>query len=531
MRTLLKNTLSLLFVLNALICYAQEPQSITGKLIDNQSGEVIPFATVKLRTHMMGVISNANGGFKIPLKYRELDDFIIISCIGYTSKTIALKSLNEGEVNIIRLVPFATMLEGVTISSRKNRRGKYDSAGYRAPKAYSPERVVGLAIKSIPKNYPQGPYSYVGYYRDYQYRHESYLNLNEAIVEVFDKGFKTNDQVATQLSLFEYRQNLDFSRDSAAAVPYDNKPVNVSHSRNKYIPNAILSPQGGNELSILRLHDAVRNNDIFAYSFVNIFSKDFLPNHFLKMEEEVYLDTLKLYCISFESRYAASGPRNFAKGKLFIEKKNFAIHKIEYATFNKTMRDTQLMYDIRVEYVRNGDQMFLNYISFNNGFRLNNDALFKMIEFAYDPRERAFVVDFNTIPQRESVMDTANYNFTVRNTKLKISRVEITGERRILICLDNEAAEALERDGNWQNSGLKMDVDNIRDVHNRPLDIDDDNTIFQFRELFVQKIGPGGSATGGTILVRKDLPLEYSQANRPNANVEFWMNSPLKAKE
>ncbi|HEX8060941.1 MAG TPA: carboxypeptidase-like regulatory domain-containing protein, partial [Cyclobacteriaceae bacterium] len=463
---------ALVFLLMVVFCVrAQNSPSITGKLVDSQSGEPVPFATVKLQHLMMGVVSNANGDFQIPAKYRELDDFLVISCIGYTTRTIPLKELRQDNLNVIRLVQHATVLDAVTVRSRKRGGDDHDRDRYRAPKGYSAERIVGLAIKAIKVNYPQDPYSYIGYYRDYQLKDTSYLNLNEAIVEVFDQGFATNDQLDTQLSLFEYRKNNDFPRDSAAAVPYDNKPSYVGHSQNKYIPNAKLSSWGGNELSILRLHDAIRNNDIFSYSFVNVFNKEFLQNHFLKLDGEVMLDTIKLYTISFESRYNASGPRNFAKGKLYIEKKNFAIHKIEYAAFNKTMRETHLMYDIKVEYVVNNGKMCLNYISFNNGFRLNDDALFKVIEIKYDRSSHAFVLDFNTVPQKVSVEDPGNYQFTVSGQPIKMRLADMIEDRRVLIYPDNASVALLEAHSNVLSSSLKYDVKNIRDVHNRPLDV------------------------------------------------------------
>lgn len=524
---MLKSGAFLVFFAFAVCSNAQT--TITGRLIDDLSGEPVSFATIRLKNLMMGVVSNANGDFQIPSKYRELDDFLVISCIGYVTKTIPLKELSETDLNVIQLKQQVTVLQSVTVRSRR-RRGDQDREGYRAPKAYSAERIVALAIKAIKVNYPQDPYSYIGYYRDYQLRDTSYLNLNEAIVEVFDNGFSTNDQIETQLSLFEYRKNKDFPRDTAASIPYDNKPSYVSHSRNKYIPNAKLSSWGGNELSILRLHDAIRNNEIFSYSFVNVFNKEFVQNHYLKLDGEVMLDTIRLYSIAFESRYTASGPRNFAKGKLYIEKGNFAIHKIEYAAYNKTMRETQLMYDIKVEYVRNNGKMCLNYISFNNGFRLNDDAFFKVIDIVYDRSQHAFALDFNTIPEEKSVQNPDNYSFTVRGQPIKMRMIVKTGSRKVLLYPDDASVAILESQGNALSSSLKYDVRNVRDINNRQLDVDDSNTIFQFRELFVQRCALNDPVPAQYTLMKKDVPLEANQPAAPGANVEFWMNSPLKTK-
>ena len=66
-------------------------------------------------------------------------------------------------------------------------------------------RIVKEAIKRIPNNYPVDPFSYIGYYRDYQQVTDSsyladmnfedkhtYINLNEGVIQVFDAGFGTN---------------------------------------------------------------------------------------------------------------------------------------------------------------------------------------------------------------------------------------------------------------------------------------------------------------------------------------------------
>ena len=496
---------------------AQQKTFLEGMVIDVTTKAPIPFATIKLKKYAMGVVSNVGGDFQIPLRYKALDDSIAISCIGYRTTSFSLKSLDENGVNVLELRSHATLLAGIIVRapgrSRTNR--------------LSPERVLALAIKNIELNYPQDPFAYIGYYRDYQLRDTSYLNLNEAIVEVYDKGFESNDQRETQIELLEYRTNTTFPRDTIAAAPYDNKPNQVGHGRNKYLPNAYLSSRGGNELSILRLHDAVRNNGIFSYSFVNTFSKDFVANHALKMQPMLSLDTVSLYCISFESRYSATGPRNFSKGKIYIEKKNFSIHKIEYATYNKTTRETQMMYEIVLEYARKDQRMYLNYISFNNAFRLNNDTNFKVIEIQFNKPLGAFVLDFNNVPDKVSVTDTSNYYFFLQEKPIRIVRTQMTGERRILLFPEPEVAKLLTRNGDLMASAFRFNVLNIRDVDNRPLDIHDNGFLFQFRELFVQQMFPGQRLPVSAAVVQKDRPLSASPA-QPKPGTEFWMNTPLK---
>jgi len=490
-----------------------------GKIVDSQTNLPVPFASIKIKAKMMGVVSNSNGEFQIPREFSDVADSIVISCIGYTTKIVSFRDLQESAFNLIKIEPSVFSLDEVVITPKKK-------------KKLSASKVLNMAIANLRVNYPQEPYSYIGYYRDYQLSDTNYINLNEAIVEVHDQGFSTDDFMETAIELLDYNKNIDFPRDSSTTQPYDNEPGKYGRGKNKYIPNAVLSPLGGNELSILRLHDAIRNYKQFSYSFVDVFVDDFEKNHFLKLEENVNLDTITLYCISFKSKYDASGPRNFSEGRIFIENQNFAIHKIEYSTYNKTMKETQLMYNIQTEYFRVEPYMYLNYISFNNGFKTHNDTDFKVIEISYRKEKNSFVLDFNAIPEKISVTDTSNYVFTIEHKQLRIQQAHLTGDRQVTLFLDNPSAAHLANFSDEMSSKLNLSTKNIRDVNNRELDKVTNSTVFQFRELFVQKVFPGKPAPIRGEFINKSAPLSPEVVSKsPKEDKDFWMNSPLRKKQ
>ena len=243
------------------LLFGQET-SIKGRIIDSETDLPVPFASIKIKAKMLGVVSNVNGDFQIPLEYRVESDSILVSCIGYVTKTIAFKDLQDSVQNLIKISPSIGSLAEVVVSSKKRRN-------------LSASKVLNLAIKNLEFNYPQKPYSYIGYYRDYQLLDTNYINLNEAIVEVYDQGFSSYDLTETLIELYEFKPNTDFPMDSSTTKPYDNEPAKYGRGKNKYIPNAVLSPLGSSELSILRLHDAIRNYDRFSFSFVDVFINDF----------------------------------------------------------------------------------------------------------------------------------------------------------------------------------------------------------------------------------------------------------------
>ena len=514
-----KNVIFLLLFFGQLSLLYGQDLALRGKVVDSQTNVPVPFASIKIKAKMLGVVSNGNGDFQIPGEYSQGADSLIVSCIGYTTKIVAFSDLQDSVHNFIKITPSISSLDEVVVTPKKTRK-------------LSAAKVLNLAIANLKVNYPQEPFSYIGYYRDYQVQDTSYINLNEAIVEVYDRGFASNDLAETSIELYEFKRNTDFPVDSTTTKPYDNGPAKYGRGKNKYIPNAVLSPLGGSELSILRLHDAIRNNDRFSFSFVDVFIDDFENNHFFEMEEEVNLDTIPLYAISFRSKFDAGGPRNFSEGKLYIEKANFAIHKIEYSTYNKTMKGDQLMYSIQTEYSRMGPYMYLNYISFNNGFNTHNDTGFKVIEMTYAEDKKAFILDLNSIPEQTSVSDTSNYNLMLDGKKLDIHHVLLTGERQLTLSLDGPSADFVAKYADDMSSKLSTGTKNIRDEKNRELDKENNTAVFQFRELFVQKIFPSKLAPLEGEFMNKTVPLSNEAVSKSQTvNEVYWMNSPLRGKQ
>ena len=69
---------------------------------------------------------------------------------------------------------------------------------------------MAKAIENIKNNNPIDPFSYIAYYRDYQFVDKKYINLNEGIAEVFDQGFlthKISDPLNTT-ALYSYKLKL-----------------------------------------------------------------------------------------------------------------------------------------------------------------------------------------------------------------------------------------------------------------------------------------------------------------------------------
>ncbi len=496
---------------------AQTGGSIIGRLVDADSGKPIPFATVRImKDHSLlgGIVSNQEGSFRIPITAVNESAEISISCIGYTGRIMKIFQLARDQVNTIRLNAVRTELSEVTVTSKK--RGRL-SAG----------KIVQFAIKSIPSNYPTSPYSYLAYYRDYQTEAKSYINLNEAIIHVHDQGFQTSDFDSTKVSLSRYRNNGSFPIDTTTQQAY----TNVTGS-SKFIPSATVFSFGGNELSILRIHDPVRNYKELSFSYVNDLRTDFVKNHSFRLLGIVVQDNIRLYHIAFESFYFVTQGDHIARGEIFIEQNNYAIHKLVYSNYLKHDKEERLLYDIHVEYSRSDSLMYLNYVSVNNIFRLLTPAGFQVTNTAFDRQINAFIFTFNRQPEYNSAVDPRNYVLKFDGKPFRISRVEIPDDNPSEVRVFVSNAEDFNLRDNITSVMKKLagDVKRVKDLNGNEVNVMKYKDVDQFREMFVVKVDKPSESHGPEKFIAKERPLSHNRLSLGSLPVGMdWMNTPLKS--
>src|ERR1035437_6841574 len=146
--------ISLLFLINHPVIFCQQSDYIRGKVIDSKTSHPVPYATVHLKKAQVGVISNAEGDFRILNNPGFQSDSLIVSCIGFHSLSVAFSVLKTSGMNNLKLVPYIYSLNEVRVTARKRR--------------LSPEIIIDRALRNIKINNPAIPFSYVSYYRDYQ---------------------------------------------------------------------------------------------------------------------------------------------------------------------------------------------------------------------------------------------------------------------------------------------------------------------------------------------------------------------------
>ena len=513
---------------------AQESSELLFKVVDAQSKEPIAYVTIQFQKSGSGIVGNVDGDFRIPSKFQELEDQLIISSIGYTTKTVKLLNLSFSVIHVIELNPKVEALDEVVIK------------GNTKVKVEDPVSVVRNAINSIPQNYPTQDFSKVGYFRDYQLINKRYYNLNEAIVESFDAGFDTDVMLSpNESALYFYRENREFLRDSSLLIPYDNEK--------KYIKNTTLSGQGGNELGILNVHNPIRNYSHLSFSFVYVFKKKFIDNHEFYSIKTVYLNDDVLYEITFRAKPELTKSSHSITGKIFIAKSNYAIHKFTY-----TVKESEAiipLFEVEIQYKPKGDKMYLNYITFNNQFVIDEGFKFDLETVVYDADEKAFFVSFNNDVDPKT-LDNRDFRFKFQNKKLVTKAVELQDSKSVKVLIEDwsippsllisssskQEKQVIEISDEEDSITIRAksvlpDIDvsqfsyrikNIYDITKRKLYKSLEIKGLQFRELFIQDVYTSKAKPTSLKFINKGLPLRESDINAIENLNNYWLNTPLK---
>jgi len=332
---------------------AQSHITFKGRILDSQTNEPLPFATITILQSKTSIVSNEFGEFQYHLPENSENSVVQISFIGYKTIKLNVSGIKSGIMTTFKMEPQSQQLQEIEITGTKSRIQAVD--------------IVDKAIRNIRKNYPKSKALLYGYYRDYisPAVTPDYKNLIEAAVVIEDRGFQTDDFRRSKVMLEQLRYNPTVEIDSSLNMAYDGK--------NKFIPNVGIA--AANELSILRAHDPIRNHKIQTFSYVEIFDSQFTLNHKFHFESITEVDSVKTYCIRFDKYHNDFLHQSEYRvdGQIIISSKSFAILKFNYTITCATPYYSGKFLDIKLEYKNYNDKYYLNYLSLMNYFVFKNN--------------------------------------------------------------------------------------------------------------------------------------------------------------
>ncbi len=339
MKSLLSILLLSIFSLGG---HAQNYISISGKILDKETKEPLPFASIYVKNSATGTTSNKDGAFIFHVSSHIDTAPVTISMIGYESIE---KPANQFAKNqTIYLQQSVAQLDDVILTSGKPLTAK---------------KIVKKAYKAIDTNYPKEPYILEGFIRDLQNEDGTYVELLECAARFYYKDYK--DYNSPKVELQEVRQSYIAKRHS----------WNDDFERKNSIVDLI-------------------EDDFIRYDYGPIKAKN---GWSYKIESILPFANRLVYKIM-----GVNPP--FQKTTLYIDTENFAFVRIEltrsrskekYYKRRLTNGQQEAGYHIIFEYQEYEGKMYLKYLKEEDTWHIFDGSGSNRILFEKHPKKELFI--------------------------------------------------------------------------------------------------------------------------------------------
>ncbi|HEX2975453.1 MAG TPA: carboxypeptidase-like regulatory domain-containing protein [Bacteroidales bacterium] len=251
---------------------------LTGRIIDEESGESLPFATIGLKNRGKGTISNNNGDFILNLQPQLLSDTLAISYIGYQGREIPVEDAAGSNLTVAMRREFISIPE-IIIRNQ------------------IPQEIIRKALRAIPDNYGTTPVYMTGFYREGVLRKSELQNYSEAVLQIYKSSYTAN-LVSDQIKVYKSRKIENLDRSDTLAIRLKaglSTCLELDGIKNLF---DFISPSSLKDYNY-RLTDIVRYDDESAYAI------EFVQNDFSEMplfRGTVYINTsdMGIYKAEFE---------------------------------------------------------------------------------------------------------------------------------------------------------------------------------------------------------------------------------------
>ncbi|MFZ6010306.1 MAG: carboxypeptidase-like regulatory domain-containing protein, partial [Bacteroidota bacterium] len=124
----------------------------SGMVIDRETNEPLPNATIGVLHHSLGTAANSVGEFEFFIPARHSNDSVYVSFIGYKPFKEKISNLQKFNGKRIELQEAVTVLEEVTVKDKQ----------------LNPKSIVEDALREVPNVFPSQPYLMEAFQRSWE---------------------------------------------------------------------------------------------------------------------------------------------------------------------------------------------------------------------------------------------------------------------------------------------------------------------------------------------------------------------------
>ena len=380
-----KAVLLLLMILG--LAVGAKAQTLSGHILDAQTGDTIPFASCIYRGHGVAVASDINGHFTIA---RHQGWPLTFSAVGYQQQTIIVDNKTSAYMRI-RLRPDNKMLKEVTVKSKRQRYSRKNN-----PAVELMRKVVAAKKRTDLSNHDF--YQYTKYQK-------LTLPLNDITPAMLDSGRLAKKQwLLNQIEACQYNNKLilpvsvdeQVSQKIYRRQPHDEKTI-VKGVSNTGINELI---QTGDILTTA-MHDIFTDVNIYddqirllQYPFTSPIGDDAIAFYRYYIEDTIYVD----HDLCFHLTFLPNNQQDFGfRGQLYIladssyqvKRCEMTIPKRSDVNFVENMKVTQEFQRLpNGEWVLSVDDMFteLKVANFLQEFAVIRNT--RLTDYAFDELPR-----------------------------------------------------------------------------------------------------------------------------------------------
>jgi len=348
---------------------AQQVITVSGIVKQQYNKRALEYVNVYVPGTHIGTITNSDGEFTIKIPTSTLPTTVEFSHLGFQTQRLNVTTRNLENQEIL-MAPGVVVLDELVVEP------------------IYPRRIVEQAMLNVKKNYSMEAGMYQAFYREFAQKRRNYINISEAVVDVFK----------TPYSMELDRDRVRIQKGRRMVSPKLSDTLNVKLEGGPVIANSM---------------DVVKTpGSLLGFDYMQVYQYDF--------KDYVIINDRLHFAIDFKPRGTVDDVLLF-RGTIYIDRQNYAISRIEFST-DMSDRDkvTSIMLRKRptglrfrpqslnylVTYRQDGDKYYLNYVRAE--LKFNCDWKRKLFATSYTVVSELVMTDREdappngNIPYRES---------------------------------------------------------------------------------------------------------------------------------